>query len=617
MPLRDDLLTPISDEAPSGPNLQYEKIFDQIKEARQEDDESIEAGVWSRAPKKADRVLVIKLAGEALAKQSKDLRLAGWYLESLLRKEGFPILPVGLTLLRELQETFWDTIHPQLDPDDQSADLRIGAIESGASLLAASLRQVPVARGMSYIQYQDARAVGTEEEATSDEKMEIRQDAIARGRLTGEDLQKAVEVTPKAFYKETEGYLTSALEELDALDRFDEDKYGDDYPATNRLKTAIEDVKRVVSTLLAEKRKTDPDPEEVAEGGGEEGDPWAQYDNASGSGSETYAAAESAGDAAPAPVRRGSGGGVAITDQASAYAAVAAAAEFLRTEDGYSPVPYLLCAALRLGETRHADLGDYSFAVAPPTETRQGMRRLANEANWDELVQLGLRALAEPCGRTWLDLQRYLWRAAQETGQYDVATAIVSTVRGLLADKPDLRQMTLDDDTPAANGETQQWLDTEVVQPVAAGSGAESSEEEMPRYEPAPAAAHGENEAPDIYHLALDKLKQGRTNEAISMLARDSEQQPSGRMRFQRRVQMAQLCLAADQSAVAYPVLQDLSQEMERRALESWEAGEMLAQPLSLLLRCMDARKASHEDKEAIFSRLCRLDPQAAMSVRR
>jgi len=46
MPLRDDLLEPIEGENPSGPNLQYDKIFDQIKEARQEDDDSIPAGGW-------------------------------------------------------------------------------------------------------------------------------------------------------------------------------------------------------------------------------------------------------------------------------------------------------------------------------------------------------------------------------------------------------------------------------------------------------------------------------------------------------------------------------------------------------------------------------------------
>jgi type VI secretion system protein ImpA len=77
---------------------------------------------------------------------------------------------------------------------------------------------------------------------------------------------------------------------------------------------------------------------------------------------------------------------------------------------------------------------------------------------------------------------------------------------------------------------------------------------------------------------------------------------------------VAQLCLAANQDAIAYPVLMDISGEIERRGLETWESGAMLAQPLSLLLKCLDRRKNSAEDRDVIFSRLCRLDPQAAIT---
>ena len=101
------------------------------------------------------------------------------------------------------------------------------------------------------------------------------------------------------------------------------------------------------------------------------------------------------------------------------------------------------------------------------------------------------------------------------------------------------------------------------------------------------------------------------------MMVHDSELQPSGRMRFQRRVQVAQLCLTADQDPIAYPILMDLSAEIERRGLETWESGAMLAHPLSLLLKCLDRRKNSSDDRDAIFSRLCRLDPQSAITTSR
>ena len=232
-------------------------------------------------------------------------------------------------------------------------------------------------------------------------------------------------------------------------------------------------------------------------------------------------------------------------------------------------------------------------------------------------MQLCLRALTEPCGRAWLDLQRYTWRAAKELGAEAVAGAVVATLGGLLKDYPEVRGWTLDDDTPVGNAETQQWIDAEILPPPPPVEEPAAAEEPA-SFAPVPAqtlngsAAH----APEIYDAAVELLQQGKPIEAIRLLVRDAELQPSGRKRFKRRVQIAQLCLLAEQDAVAYPVLRELSEEIERRGLETWETGEMLAHPLSLLLTCLQRRNGSAETREAVFERLCRLDPQAALSVR-
>ena len=106
MPLREDLLTPIAGENPSGEDLYYDKVFAQIKEARKEDAEDLPEGAWEVSQKKkADHRAVIKMAGEALAKKSKDLRLASWLVESQLRVDGLSILSPGIELLRSIQET--------------------------------------------------------------------------------------------------------------------------------------------------------------------------------------------------------------------------------------------------------------------------------------------------------------------------------------------------------------------------------------------------------------------------------------------------------------------------------------------------------------------------------
>ena len=611
MPLREDLLTPIAGDNPSGPDLKYDKIFDQLKEARIEDDESIPTGQWGRAPKKADRVLILKVAGEALVTRTKDLRLLSWYLESLVRREGFSQLVGSIEMLSKMQAEFWDTIHPELD-EDGSADLRIGAIESASVMLGEAVKFIPLTRsGFPIWQYKDATSIGFDDDERTYERKAERDDAISRGALTADELQKAVDSTSKAFYVDLYALLSRSLEVLDELNLFHEEKYGDDYPSMSRVQKSIEAVHQIINMILVKKRETEPDvveaePEPEEEPQEEYAEPEPSYEM------EEAPVARAAAPRKHAPV------GVP-TDENSAYEQIAAAAEFLRTLNTASPVPYLISAALRLGEARGDGLSDMSFPVAPPTETRQALRRLANESNWEELSQLCLKTMAEPCGRVWLDLQRYAWRAASESWQPAKAQAIVATVRALLTDLPQIRTMMMDDDTPAANAETQQWIDSEILPPAPEPDLTQYSHSEPEpetAYQP-PVYAPAEEAAPDIYDLAVDVLKRGRVAEAISMLVRDSEAQPSGRMRFQRRVQMAQLCLMAEQGPVAYPVLRDLSAEMERRQLDTWEAAEMLSLPLSLLLRCLEQRNASEQDKEIIFERLCRLDPQAALTIRR
>src|ERR1700761_826439 len=192
MPLRDDLLTPIEGDNPSGPELYYDPVFAQIKEARREDTDDLPSGGWDVAnKKKADFRTANKLAGDAIAKRSKDLRLAGWYIESSIRLEGFSVLAPSIDLLRELQETFWDTIYPMME-DGGDLEYRAMSVDAATRLLTDAVHKLPLTKsGLGFDVYQDSRIVGYEKDATSSTKQESRQDAINRGRLSAEDFDQA------------------------------------------------------------------------------------------------------------------------------------------------------------------------------------------------------------------------------------------------------------------------------------------------------------------------------------------------------------------------------------------------------------------------------------------
>jgi type VI secretion system protein ImpA len=458
MALREDLLTPIAGENPSGVDLYYDKVFDQIKEARREDEEDLPEGDWERSQKKkADHRQVVKLAGDALAARSKDLRLAGWLLESQLRVDGFPVLAPGIELLRALQETFWPTVYPLIE-DGGDLELRMLAIETAARLIVDAVRKVPLTRsGMSLANYLESRVVGYEKDATTDAKQEARRDMIDHGKLSAEDFDQAFAASPKSFYAEAEAALAESLQATERLDQYQQEIYGENAPNLLKLREGLEEARQLAESLLNERRKTEPDAVKAA------GKPAQEIAGKAPDAGQAKSGTEGEPSSQQAPRRVSSAG--PLSGIADAYALIVESAEFLFEKDPGSPVPYLICAGLRLGETRmQGPAPAPGFAVGPTPQVRQSLRALATSGAWNQLLRASLPILASECARAWLDLHRYIWRAGQESGAEAISAAVAGTVRSLLIVRPELRHWTLEDDTGAANPETQQWLDATVLQ---------------------------------------------------------------------------------------------------------------------------------------------------------
>ncbi len=274
---------------------------------------------------------------------------------------------------------------------------------------------------------------------------------------------------------------------------------------------------------------------------------------------------------------------------------------------------------MRWGELRAAGASlDASILEAPPTQVRQSLKRLALEYEWQQVLDLAESAAAMPCGRGWLDVQRYTVRAATELGYEQIAAAIRGELLALLAAYPDLPDATLLDDTPTANPETKAWLAEIAPAPVVVAAEAAPTAY-VPEYEPE-VAEEGTAEAgqpPDAYELARDAVRSGHPEQAIDILTREVAVERSGRGRFQRRLQLAELCLAAGHERIAQPILEQLAAEIDRRSLEDWESPSTIAHPLALLYRCLDRSGASDEVKQTIYDRICRLDPMQALSCGR
>lgn len=604
MALREDILVPIPGENPSGIDLRYDTkllVLDKIKEARRQDDE-LDQGAWQSERKVANWPLVIKLAQDTLATTSKNLQLGGYLTEALLQTERFPGLRQGLDLVHHLVTDFWDTVYPAIDPSDpETREDRATPISWINTQLDFPVRSAPIDNaGHSYIQYKESRIVGYDDSPKTDKERKDRKTMLDAGKLAADVFDKAFNETPKAFYLQAEKDIDACLETVIEIDAFCDEKLEGDSPGFSKLKTALTDVRVVVHQLLEKKREKEPDPVEAA--------PAEEAASAAGAEGEEGAAVATASL------------GVALVgepaDRRQAVAGIVAAAMFLRKKEPLSPAPYLLLRGLRWGELRSApSLVDSPLLEAPPTELRQQIKRLALAKRWADLLEAGEQAMAQPGSRAWLDLQRLSVAACRALGKeyLPIATAIQSELRALLNDLPELLDVTLLDDTPAANPETKAWLQSLTAAPETAP--AEENEAV------AEARAH-RNGAPtwlapavDAYALAQDALASGQEEKAFAIMRADLSRQRSGRRRFRRMMQTVELAVAAGKDSIAQPLLEDIAAAIENHKLDAWEDPEQMASDLIKLMRYSKKIQGSSSDKQKLFDRICRLDPVQALSV--
>ena len=610
MPFREDLLNPIPGENPSGISLRYDPVTDKIKEARREDVEAPQ-GAWKSALKVADFSQVIKLASEAIASRGKDLQVAVWLVDAHVRREGFSALGPGFRFLQGLLEGFWDTLYPEIEDGD--AEVRAATLEWLGSRLPDPLRTLPITSNkLSWNGYKDSRTVGYESEAVTEEKQTLRQQLIGEGKLPAEDFDQAIDDTPKEFYEKLHATFGDSLAALGSLIDLCDAKFGDVSPSFVKTRAAIEEIDHLVQTFITKKGG----PTEAA----------ATPEEAPVEEAAPVSSAEPVTAAAPA---RATGGGIEPSSLEDATRRLAAIARYLRQQDQYHIGPYLILRGLRWGEIRYNGPEIDAALLEPPSaELRKQLKQAATEGDWDKVLETAETAMEQPCGRGWLDVQRYAVRALENKGDWFrfVAGAIRTELHGLLTDLPGLVEMTLADDTPTANPETQAWIRKEIL-PLAEKNGTEAPLADAAREEAAEESAaisadtempsmdeESAGSVPDVFDTALEAARRGQVPDAIQMLTAALDHERSGRGRFKRRMQLAHLFMVSGHEKIAYPILEGLSEEMERRGLEGWEPGDVLAYPLVLLWKCLSATKGTEEKKQAVYARICRIHPEGALN---
>ncbi len=112
----EGLLQPIAEEEPCGPNLEYDAAFAEFEAAGQGKPEQQYGDTV--IPAEDPDWKQVKTTGVKLLARTMDLRVACALSKAILVDDGWPNFGNVLKLVRGYLETYWETVHPELDPDD-------------------------------------------------------------------------------------------------------------------------------------------------------------------------------------------------------------------------------------------------------------------------------------------------------------------------------------------------------------------------------------------------------------------------------------------------------------------------------------------------------------------
>ncbi len=242
-------LQEISLENPTGVNLRQnispESPYYKAKELRanarkierqyQEGDQTASSNaIW----KQLEEICI-----EILKKESKDLGIGAWLVESLLRNSGFSGLKDGFFILRQLIDKYWDGLYPTVDEDGLSTKIAslVGLNgEDREGTLIAPILKIFITEGKSIgpfrlWQYQQALQI----ELLTDTK--IRNQRLEKGGVSLADIERAVNETPPKFFIQLMNDAQGALDEFKALTNILVEKCGEEAPPSSTIKNTLED----------------------------------------------------------------------------------------------------------------------------------------------------------------------------------------------------------------------------------------------------------------------------------------------------------------------------------------------------------------------------------------
>lgn len=261
------LLEPLSGKDTCGESLRYTEVYDQIREARREEDDKLPQGVWKTEIKKADWDQVDRLCQQALKTRTKDLQIAAWLTEAWLHLEGIGGLARGLELILGLTQNFWKDVHPQMNKGGY--ELRLVPYEWINTRLSEEIQCVlismPSDRGSLPYRLLDYNEASRLEIASKRNPSQGQTHPVELKKYSLPKISLSIDQTPTAFYNYIEENCLNSSKLMSNLEEELRLQLAGEAPTFYRLREKVEAVQRFARHLLSERgekskvKKTEPE----------------------------------------------------------------------------------------------------------------------------------------------------------------------------------------------------------------------------------------------------------------------------------------------------------------------------------------------------------------------
>lgn len=232
----ETLLHPVSSELPCGEDLTFSSIFDAIQQARLEDDPLLAQGDWVTERKIADWSYVEKQCKELLQQRSKDLRLAFWLCEALIKTNGFAGMSWGLEVINGLISRYWPTLYPSIEDND--LDQRISLLQWFVQLMQKIPKTIALTSqpALNFNDFEAAQILKTQ----LDKNPDLYEDGLPEHKVTVAQYQEALIHTPVPLLQEAFKQLQQAIVHWKTFKTLLDQLLGIDAPAFSSADQVLE-----------------------------------------------------------------------------------------------------------------------------------------------------------------------------------------------------------------------------------------------------------------------------------------------------------------------------------------------------------------------------------------